>query len=53
MQIYEEAAPSISYAMDTDNQELFDEVIHIVRDAVEAASGSIEGANYRETIGVA
>lgn len=53
VQIYEEAAPSISYAMDTDNQELFDEVIHIVRDAVEAAGGSIEGANYRETIGVA
>ena len=53
VQIYEEAAPSISYAMDTDNQELFDEVIGIVRDAVEAAGGSMEGANYRETIGVA
>ena len=53
VQIYDEAAPSISYAMDTDNQELFDEVIDIVRDAVEAASGSMEGADYRETIGVA
>ena len=53
MQIYEEAAPSISYAMDTDNQELFDQVIQIVRDAIEEAGGSMEGANYRETIGVA
>ena len=53
MQIYGEAAPSISYAMDTDNQELFDQVIQIVRDAIEEAGGSMEGANYREAIGVA
>lgn len=53
VQIYEEAAPSISFAMDTDNQELMDQVIRIVRDAIEEAEGSIEGANYRETVGLA
>ena len=53
VRIYDEAAPSISSAMDVHNQEFLDEVIQIVRVAVEEAGGSIEGAKDREAIGVA
>ena len=53
VRIYDEAAPSISSAMDIQNQEFLDEVIQIVRDAIQEAGGSMEGVSDRETAGVA
>ncbi|MCY4365911.1 MAG: hypothetical protein OXE17_06790 [Chloroflexi bacterium] len=53
VRIYDEAAPSISSAMDVDNQEFLDEVIQIVRVAVEENGGAIEGMKDRDAIGVA
>lgn len=41
--IYEAAAPSISSVMDSSKQAFLDEVIEIVRTAVENAGGSVEG----------
>ena len=53
VQIYDAAAPSISSAMDVRNQEFLDEVIQIVRVAVEKNGGAIEGVKDRDVIGVA
>ena len=53
VRIYDEAAPSISAAMDVNNQEFLDEVIRIVRNAVEQQDGSVEGVKDRENVGVA
>lgn len=52
VQIYDEAAPSISAAMDVGNQDFLDEVIEIVRNAVEQQEGSLEGVKDRENVGV-
>ena len=52
VQIYDEAAPSISAAMDVGNQEFLDEVIEIVRNAVEQQEGSVEGVKDRDNVGV-
>ena len=41
--IYDAAAPSISSVLDGISQEFLDEVIQIVKDAVERAGGSVEG----------
>ena len=41
--IYEAAAPSISSIMDPSTQAFLDEVVEIVRIAVENADGSLEG----------
>lgn len=46
--IYDVAAPSISSVMDGLSQEFLDEVIQIIRDAVEKAGGSVEGVARRE-----
>ena len=53
VRIYDEAAPSISSAMDVRNQEFLDEVIQMVRVAVEENGGAIEGVKDRDVIGVA
>ena len=45
--IYEAAAPSISYVMDQSTQAFLDEVIEIVRTAVENAKGSVEGISSK------
>ena len=46
--IYDEAAPSISSAMDIRNQEFLDEVIRIISNAINEAGGSMEGVSDRE-----
>ena len=51
--IYDTAAPSISSVMDRPSQEFLDQVIQIVKDAVEEAGGSIEGITKRESADVA
>ena len=51
--IYDEAAPSISSAMDIRNQEFLDEVIQIISNAINEAGGSMEGVSDRETAGIA
>ena len=43
--IYEAAAPSISSIMDPSTQTFLDEVVEIVRTAVENADGSVEGVS--------
>ena len=43
--IYEAAAPSISSVMDPPTQAFLDEVVEIVRTAVENAGGSVEGVS--------
>ena len=43
--IYETAAPSISSIMDSSTQAFLDEVVKIVRTAVESADGSVEGVS--------
>lgn len=48
-QIYDAAAPSITSALDTLSQQFLDEVIQIVREAVEEAGGSVEGAGGRKS----
>ena len=53
VRIYDEAAPSISAAMDVHNQDFLDEVIRIVRNAVEQQEGSLEGVKDRDNVGVA
>lgn len=52
-QIYDAAAPSITSAMDTLSQQFLDEVIQIVREAVEESGGSVEGAGVRGSTAVA
>ena len=44
VRIYDEAAPSISSAMDAHNQEFLEEVVQIVRDAIEEA-GRFDGGS--------
>lgn len=51
-QIYDAAAPSITSAMDTLSQQFLDEIIQIVKEAVEEAGGSVEGAGVRESAAV-
>ena len=51
--IYDDAAPSISSAMDVRNQEFLDEVIQIISHAIKKAGGSMEGVSDRETAGIA
>ena len=46
-EIYDAAAPSITSVMDTRSQEFLDQVIQVVRGAVEDAGGSMEGAGER------
>ena len=53
VRIYDTAAPSISSAMDVHDQEFLDEVLQIIRVAIEDTGGSIEGMKSRETVGVA
>ena len=43
--IYEAAAPSISSVMDSSTQAFLDEVVEIVRTAVENSDGSVEGVS--------
>ncbi len=45
--IYEAAAPSISSVMDSPTQAFLDEVIEIVRTAVENAKGSVKGVSRK------
>ena len=52
LQLYDEAAPSISSAMYVGNQEFLEEVIRIVTVAVEGNGGVIEGVKGRDAIGV-
>ena len=52
-QIYDAAAPSVSSLMEVPAQEFLDQVIQIVRDAVEGSGGSVEGAPRRESASVA
>ena len=47
--IYKSAAPSITSVMNTPSQGFLDEVIEIVRNAVENVGGSVEGVAERET----
>ena len=48
-QIYDAAAPSITSVMDTLSQQFLDQVIQIVREAVEEAGGYMEGAGDRKS----
>ena len=48
-QIYDAAAPSITSALNALSQQFLDEVIQIVREAVEEAGGSVEGAGGRKS----
>ena len=47
-QIYDAAAPSITSALNALSQQFLDEVIQIVREAVEESGGSVEGAGERK-----
>ena len=49
-QIYDAAAPSITSVTDTLSQRFLDEVIQIVKEAIEDAGGSLEGAGERRTV---
>ena len=49
-QIYDAAAPSDTPAMDDLFREFKDEVIQIIKEAVEDAGGSLEGAGERRTV---
>ncbi len=49
-QIYDSAAPSISSVMDASGQDFLDQVIQIVRDAVEKASGSVDRDSHESVI---
>lgn len=51
-QIYEDAAPSVTSVMDRTTELFLDEVIQIVRDAVEEAGGSILEYERRQTVGM-
>ena len=51
--IYDAAAPQVSYmAMDPGAQRLLDDIIQIVRDAVEEAGGTVVGTAEHRTVGV-
>ena len=50
--IYKSAAPSITSTMDMPSQRFLNEVIQIVRDAVEDAGGSVEGIARHEIVSV-
>ena len=45
--IYEAAAPSIASVMDTATEHFLDQVVQIIKDAVEEAGGSVEGIEAR------
>ena len=49
-QIYDAAAPSITSVTDASSQRFLDEVIQIVKEAVEDAGGSLEGVGERRTV---
>ena len=48
-QIYDEAAPSVTSVMDRPTQEFLEEVIQIVKEAVQEAGGSVEGTPVRQS----
>ena len=52
-QIYEAAAPSVTSVMDAESEDFLNEVILIVKEAVEEAGGSVLGIDERQSAEVA